>query len=59
MKQDSPIASRSRQRALLRPAAVIALVAGVVAAGWQLSAPRTVTVMPVMRGPAIQAVYAT
>jgi RND family efflux transporter MFP subunit len=59
MKQDSPIASRFQQRALLRPVAAIALIAGVAAAGWQLTLPSTITVTPVVRGPAIQAVYAT
>jgi RND family efflux transporter MFP subunit len=59
MKQDSSIASRSRQRTILRPLLVIAILAGAALAAWQLMLPVSVTVTPPMRGPAIQAVYAT
>jgi RND family efflux transporter MFP subunit len=59
MKEDSPIAKRSRRRTLLRSSLLIAVIAGMAATGWRLSLPRTVTVTPVIRGPAIQAVYAT
>ena len=59
MKQDSPVTSRHRQRALLRPAIALAAIAGLVAVGWWLTAPRTVTVVSPARGPAVQAVYAT
>jgi RND family efflux transporter MFP subunit len=59
MKQDNPVESRPRQRSLRRPLAALALGAGTLALGWWLTVPRTVTVAPVVRGPAIQAVYAT
>ena len=59
MKQDAPVASRPRRRSLLRPAMMLALVAAVLAGAWQASLPRTVTVVQAVRGPAIQAVYAT
>lgn len=59
MKQDIPVTSRPRQRSLLRPAIALACAAGLAAAGWWLAAPRTVTVVPAARAPAIQAVYAT
>jgi RND family efflux transporter MFP subunit len=38
---------------------MLALVAAVLAGAWQASLPRTVTVVQAVRGPAIQAVYAT
>jgi RND family efflux transporter MFP subunit len=59
MKQDSPIASRSRQRTMLRLLLMIAIMAGAAVAAWLLTLPGSVTVTPPMRGPAIQAVYAT
>lgn len=64
MKQDSPAisrpaAGRSQPRRLLRPLAALALAAAAVVLGWWLTLPRTVTVAPVVRGLAIQAVYAT
>ncbi|MGO9172135.1 MAG: efflux RND transporter periplasmic adaptor subunit [Rhodomicrobium sp.] len=59
MKQDTPVASGPRLRSLLRPAMMLALVAAVLAGAWQASLPRTVTVVQAVRGPAIQAVYAT
>src|SRR5215468_5768205 len=59
MKQDSPIASRSQRRTMLRPLLIIAILAGTAIAAWQLTLPSIVTVTPPMRGPAIQAVYAT
>ncbi|MGO9544539.1 MAG: efflux RND transporter periplasmic adaptor subunit [Rhodomicrobium sp.] len=59
MKQDSTIISRPRQRALLRPLIALALLAAVLAAAWRVSLPRSVTVVRALRGPAIQAVYAT
>ncbi|MGO9997690.1 MAG: efflux RND transporter periplasmic adaptor subunit [Acetobacteraceae bacterium] len=59
MKQDNPVISRPRQRKLLRPLLALALAAGLAAAGWWFTLPRTVTVVKAVRGPAIQAVYAT
>src|SRR3974390_2718433 len=59
MKQDNPVMTRSRQRFSLRPLLALALAAGLVAAGWWFTLPRTVTVVKAVRGPAIQAVYAT
>ncbi len=59
MKQDNPVICRPRQRKLLRPLLMLALAAGLAATGWWLTLPRTVTVVKAMRGPAIQAVYAT
>jgi RND family efflux transporter MFP subunit len=59
MKQDSPIASRSRRRTMLRPLLIFAILAGAVIAAWQLMLPVSVTVTSPMRAPAIQAVYAT
>lgn len=59
MKQDNPVLSRLRRRTLLRPLAVVALIAAALATGWWFALPRTVTVVKAVRGPAIQAVYAT
>ncbi len=59
MKQDAPVTSWSGQRVLLRLLVVLAVIAGAIAAGWRMSLPRTVTVAAAMRGPAVQAVYAT
>jgi len=59
MKQDTPVISRQRQRSLLRPFIVLALIAGALAAAWWLTLPTTVTVVKAVRAPAIQAVYAT
>ena len=59
MKQDSPVISRPRQRSLLRPMIALALIAGLAAAGWWLMQPRAVAVVRPVRGPAVQAVYAT
>lgn len=59
MKQDNPVASSHRQRRLLRPAVALVCAGGLVAAGWWLAAPQTLTVVKPVRGPAVQAVYAT
>ncbi|MGO9475295.1 MAG: efflux RND transporter periplasmic adaptor subunit [Rhodomicrobium sp.] len=59
MKQDTPVASRPRRRSPLRPAVMLALASTALALAWQVSLPRTVTVAQAVRGPAIQAVYAT
>ncbi len=59
MKQDNPVASSHRQRRLRRPAMALVCLAGLVAAGWWLTAPQTLTVVRPVRGPAVQAVYAT
>ncbi len=59
MKQDNPVASRQRQRSLLRPAIALACIAGLAAGGWWLAVPRTVTAVRAARAPAVQAVYAT
>ncbi len=59
MKQDNPVIARPPQRKVLRPLLALALAAGLAAAGWWFTIPRTVTVVKAVRGPAIQAVYAT
>jgi RND family efflux transporter MFP subunit len=59
MKQDSPVTNTTQRRGLLRPVLALVLMAGLAAAGWRLLQPQTVTVVKPVRGPAIQAVYAT
>ena len=59
MKQNSFAGSRHRPRSLLRPLLVLAVIAAVAGAAWQLSRPRSVTVVLPARGSAVQAVYAT
>jgi RND family efflux transporter MFP subunit len=59
MKQDTPVKDSQQQRRLLRPALALAFVAALVAGGWWLASPKTVTVAKAVRAPAVQAVYAT
>ncbi len=59
MKQNSSAGSRHRPRVLLRPLLVLALIAAAAGAALQFSLPRSVTVVQPVRGPAVQAVYAT
>jgi RND family efflux transporter MFP subunit len=59
MKQDSPVIATAGRRKLLRPALVLAGIVALLAGGWWFTAPQTVTVATVQRGPAVQAVYAT
>ncbi|MGA7325847.1 MAG: efflux RND transporter periplasmic adaptor subunit [Rhodomicrobium sp.] len=59
MKQNNPFIS---QAARLKRLHLLVVVAGIACAGaltWWLLQPSAVTVVPVLRGPAIQAVYAT
>src|SRR6516165_7043027 len=59
MKQDSPVKSRPRRHTVPRPLIVLALIACAFAVAWHFSLPRSVTVALPIRGPAVQAVYAT
>lgn len=59
MKQDSPVENKPQRLGLLRPVLALVLIAGLAVAGWRLMQPQTVTVVKPVRGPAVQAVYAT
>jgi RND family efflux transporter MFP subunit len=59
MKQDSPVENKPQRLGLLRPVLALVLIAGLGALGWRLMQPQTVTVVKPVRGPAVQAVYAT
>ena len=59
MKQDNPVVAKEQPRMLLRPVLVLACFVALVAGGWWLAAPKTVTVVKAVRSSAVQAVYAT